>query len=55
MTQEINVNKQNENIEKQPVKKENIEEFSLKWHLKVLAIIYIILAVFYLFLKFFLK
>jgi len=31
------------------------EEFSLKWHLKVLAVIYVILGIFYIILKIFLK
>lgn len=39
---------------KEPVKK-NDAEFSLNWHLKVLAVIYACLAVFYLLLKVFLK
>jgi len=55
MTEEPKIRQQNENIEKQQTKKENIEEFSLKWHLKVLTVIYIILAVFYLILRFTLK
>ncbi|MCX8093668.1 MAG: hypothetical protein N3E50_05825 [Candidatus Goldbacteria bacterium] len=49
-------NQQNiQNTDKQNIKKETIEEFSLKWHIKVLSVIYIILAIFYLILKIFLK
>lgn len=55
MTQEPGFNKQNVEKEKQQIKKEIMEEFSMKWHLKILTIIYIILAVFYLILKFTLK
>lgn len=36
-----------------PEKKE--EEFSVRWHLKTLAVIYVILGVFYILLKIFLK
>jgi hypothetical protein len=39
---------------KEPAKK-NDAEFSLNWHLKVLAVIYACLAVFYVLLKIFLK
>ncbi len=36
-------------------KKKKSDEFSLEWHLKVLAVIYIILGIFYILLKVFLK
>jgi len=35
--------------------KKGEEEFSIAWHLKVLAVIYVILGIFYLILKFTLK
>lgn len=54
MTDENKIQQNNEN-NKQQIKKENIEEFSIRWHLKVLTIIYIILGIFYLILKIFLK
>jgi hypothetical protein len=37
------------------VKKKKTEEFSIAWHLKALAVIYVILAVFYVILKLTLK
>lgn len=55
MTDESKVQQQSVNTEKQETKKDNKDEFSLKWHLKVLTIIYIVLAVFYLILRFTLK
>jgi|YelNatPaOPRAMG01_1025707.scaffolds.fasta_scaffold04432_10 hypothetical protein len=55
MTEEIKNSQQPENLQKPVEKKEKIEEFSLKWHIKVLTVIYVILAVFYLVLKFTLK
>jgi hypothetical protein len=36
-------------------KKKKTEEFSVAWHLKALAVIYVILAVFYVILKITLK
>jgi hypothetical protein len=58
-----------ENIQQQPVQQQAIqpqvqqakpekkggEEFSIAWHLKVLAVIYVVLGIFYLILKFTLK
>jgi hypothetical protein len=41
--------------EKQPEKKKGAEEFSVAWHLKVLAVIYVILGILYVILKFTLK
>lgn len=38
-----------------PVLKKKDEEFSLKWHLKVLAIIYVILGILYIILRVYLK
>ncbi len=55
MTDEPGIQQQNGNTDKQQIKKDNIEEFSIKWHLKVLTTIYVVLAVFYLILKFTLK
>ena len=41
--------------EKQPEKKKPDEEFSIAWHMKVLAVIYVILGILYVVLKFTLK
>lgn len=41
--------------EKQPEKKKGDEEFSIAWHLKVLMVIYIILGILWVVLKFTLK
>jgi hypothetical protein len=44
-------------VPQQPVKteKQHDEEFSLAWHLKVLAVIYVVLGIFYVILKIALK
>ncbi|MCX7698477.1 MAG: hypothetical protein N2114_03300 [Candidatus Goldbacteria bacterium] len=55
MTEQSKSQQNIQNTDKKNIKKEPIEEFSLKWHLKVLSVIYIILAIFYLILKIFLK
>jgi hypothetical protein len=47
MTEELKVPQQTENKDKQQVKKETVEEFSIKWHLKTLSVIYVILFIFY--------
>ena len=41
--------------EKQPEKKSNDGEFSVAWHLKALAVIYVILGILYIVLKVTLK
>ena len=41
--------------EKQPEKKKKDEEFSIAWHIKVLAVIYVLLGILYVVLKFTLK
>ena len=51
MTEDIQAERQEP--KETPVKKE--EEFSLSWHIKVLAVIYAGLAVLYVLLKIFLK
>jgi len=39
-----------------PLQQKKVDaEFSMKWHLKVLAVIYAVLGVFYIMLKIFLK
>jgi len=43
------------NTEKHPEKKKGSEEFSLAWHMKVLAVIYVILGILYVVLRFTLK
>ncbi len=46
---------QPENREKPAEKKKGGEEFSIVWHIKVLAVIYVILGILYVVLKFTLK
>ncbi len=41
--------------QEQPKEKKKDEEFSIKWHLKVLAIIYVILGILYIILRIYLK
>jgi len=41
--------------DKQPEKKKGDEEFSFAWHIKVLAVIYVILGILYVVLKLTLK
>ncbi len=41
--------------QEQPKEKKKDEEFSIKWHLKVLAVIYVILGILYIILKIYLK
>jgi hypothetical protein len=51
-----NLNQQPQEVKQEPPRPEKAEEeFSVKWHLKTLAVIYVILGVFYILLRVFLK
>ncbi len=51
---DIQQSKQQPVIQEQKQKKKD-EEFSLKWHLKILAVIYILLGILYIILRIYLK
>lgn len=52
-------NQQEQNIQNQQAQivkeKKKSEEFTLQWYIKVLAIIYVVLGILYVFLRIFLK